>query len=183
MAGSASVRLAVIHPEKDRRRAALDCVLVIPRSGLNAFLSNPVTAKCIRGPHTANSAASRHSSPASVSTASLRRSSSTGPSTRSRSKPMSSSSSFLNSSRATSSSWTTSPAPSDARFAALIEAASASLLYLPPYSPDFKAVRQAQSLAAKSRRADHRRPLDRHRQMSRQILSARMRQLLRGHRL
>ena len=70
---------------------------------------------------------------------------------------------------------------------ALIEAAGASLLYLPPYSPDFnpdrKCLRQAQSAPAQSRRTHRRGPLDRHRTPSRRLHTHRMRQLLRSRRI
>jgi transposase len=68
-----------------------------------------------------------------------------------------------------------------------IEAAGASLFYLPPYSPDFnpieKRLRQAQSPAAQSRRANRPRSLDRHRPNRRSLRLRRMSKLLRRRRI
>jgi hypothetical protein len=68
----------------------------------------------------------------------------------------------------------------------MIEAAGASLLYLPPYSPDFphrKGLLQTQGSAAKSRRAHRRGPLDHHRPTPRRLHPNRLRKLLRRLRI
>ena len=59
------------------------------------------------------------------------------------SRPMSSRCSSPSCAPATSSSWTTSPATREPTVRALIEAAGASLLFLPPYSPDFNPIENA----------------------------------------
>jgi hypothetical protein len=70
---------------------------------------------------------------------------------------------------------------------ALIEAAGAELLFLPPYSPDFNpienALRQAQGPAAQGGRTHRRRPLARHRTHRRHFQSRGMRKLLRSRRV
>jgi transposase len=69
----------------------------------------------------------------------------------------------------------------------LIEAAGATLRFLPPYSPDFNPIEQAFSkLKAhlrKGRRAHHQRPLVGHRPHPRPLLARRVRQLLRRLRI
>jgi hypothetical protein len=64
-----------------------------------------------------------------------------------------------------------------------IEAASASLLFLPPYSPDFKRLCQGQGPAQSCRRANRRRPVDHHRKPHRPLHAGRTRKLLRRRRL
>lgn len=69
---------------------------------------------------------------------------------------------------------------------ALIEAAGATLLYLPPYSPDFNPIeclRQTKGAPAQGRRADHRWALGRHWPPHRHLHPVRMRQLLHRRRL
>jgi transposase len=69
---------------------------------------------------------------------------------------------------------------------AAIEAAEASLLYLPPDSPEFNPIEnafQAQSKAAPGCRAHRRRPLERHRPHHRHLHAHRVRQPLRRGRI
>ena len=70
---------------------------------------------------------------------------------------------------------------------AAIQAAGARLLFLPPYSPDFNPIEQAfsklESPPAQSRRANHPRPLERHRAHPRPLLTTGVRQLLCQRRL
>ena len=78
------------------------------------------------------------------------------------------------------------PAHKSADVRNAIEATGASLLYLPPYSPDFnhrESLRQTQGAAARQGRANNRRPLG-HRRLSHRSLHAdRMRKLLQGRRI
>ena len=73
-----------------------------------------------------------------------------------------------------------------------VEARGASLLYLPPYSPDLNPVRgtapdaslrQTQGPAQESRRAHHRGVVERHRPLPRPVRADRVRQLPRQLRL
>ena len=66
---------------------------------------------------------------------------------------------------------------------AAIEAAGARLLFLPPYSPDFNPIEMAfskQGTPAKGGRADHPRPLGRHRPYRRPLLAPGMLELFRS---
>jgi len=73
------------------------------------------------------------------------------------------------------------------RIRELIEAADATLLFLPPYSPDFNPIEKMfsklKALLPQGRRENRRRPLARHRRLHRPRHAARMRQLLRGRRV
>ena len=73
------------------------------------------------------------------------------------------------------------------KVAALIEAAGASLRYLPPYSPDFNPIEKLfaklKALLPKAAERTINGLLDGHPQVPRQVHAARMRQLLRGRRL
>ena len=68
-----------------------------------------------------------------------------------------------------------------------IEAAGASLRYLPPYSPDFNPIEMAfaklKALLARRRRADNPRPLASHRRRPAPLHPARMRKLSRRRRI
>ena len=68
-----------------------------------------------------------------------------------------------------------------------IEAAGATLLYLPPYSPDFNPIEKAfsklKALAAQGRRANRRRLVEQDRRLAPGVHATGMRQLLRRRRL
>jgi transposase len=68
-----------------------------------------------------------------------------------------------------------------------IEAARAKLLYLPQCSPDFNPIENAfaklKALLRKSRRANHRPPLEQNRRAAPSLHSSRMRKLLRRRRV